>query len=228
MSTAMTVSIPGLNLPSTEVAGNYDDLTKGAAFLPQVMLFSSGKNILQGLIRPGRFGIKISDKEIQDLGDSIDVIPLARRPKAMDFSDREAIVTNYEDSSDEFKRIQATSAEQESGCMYGISFLVFERNSGKFLEYFFSSKSSRPEAKNVYPFLPKQGEDGQIELSVITIKANLIEKPKFSWHVPVVHKCSTPITNIPVDQIGAEIEKFVNAKSTQIEVVDKKAGGRKR
>ena len=91
---------------------------------------------------------------MDDLGDTIDIVPLARRPKALDMTDNEAIIVNYDPDSDEFKRIAAKSLEKESHCMYGPSFLVFERSRGLFLEFFCGNKSSRSEAKKVYPYLP--------------------------------------------------------------------------
>ena len=69
-------------------------------------------------------------------------------------TDSEAIIVNYDPDSKEFKRIAATSLEKESHCMYGPSFLVFERSHGRFLEFFCGNKSSRSEAKKVYPYLP--------------------------------------------------------------------------
>ena len=93
------------------------------------------------------------------LGDTIDIIPLARRPKAIDMTDDEAIIVNYDPEAAEFKRIAAKSLEKESHCMYGPSFLVFERSRGLFLEFFCGSKSSRSEAKKVYPYLPLSQAD---------------------------------------------------------------------
>src|SRR5690606_9917415 len=94
--------------------------------------------------------------KIQKIGDSMDVIVLARRVKALDMSDKDAIVTSYDRQSDEFKRIMAVadSGVQLSGCMYGVSFLLLERTTGWFVEYFFSSKSTRPIAAELYGFLP--------------------------------------------------------------------------
>ena len=42
-------------------------------------------------------------------------------------SDKEAIIANYDPTSDDFKDIAARSNENDSGCMYGTSFLVFEK-----------------------------------------------------------------------------------------------------
>jgi hypothetical protein len=69
-------------------------------------------------------------------------------------TDMDAVVVNYEPDSDEFKRIAVQSLGQKSHCMYGPSFLVFERSTGHFLESLCGTKSTRGQAKNIYPFLP--------------------------------------------------------------------------
>jgi hypothetical protein len=231
------LSIVDLNqLPSTQIGTNdaiYDDLAKGAEFLQRLQLYTKGKPIDKGLIRPGHYGIPESEEEITDLGDSIDVLVLARRPKALDMSDKEAIFVSYDNESAEFKRIAATSLEKESNCMYGPSFLVLERSSGKFLEFFCGSKSTRAEAKKIYPFLPLTAADiaarqltGQTPHGPLpmTLRSRLVEKGSWSWHVPVVAKCSVPFTNAPPSQrIVDEIVKFIAPKADGVERVENEA-----
>ena len=66
-------------------------------------------------------------------------------------TDSEAIIVSYDPDTEEFKRIAAQSMEKESHCMYGPSFLVFERSTASFLEFFCGNKSSRSEAKRFTP-----------------------------------------------------------------------------
>ena len=143
-------------LPSTQIGSDdqFADLAKSADYLGRLQLFTKGKAVNRKLVGPGNYGIPESEEEVDDLGDTIDIIPLARRPKAIDMTDNEAIIVNYDPDSDEFKRIAAKSLEKESHCMYGPSFLVFERSRGLFLEFFCGNKSSRSEAKKIYPYLP--------------------------------------------------------------------------
>ena len=63
-------------------------------------------------------------------------------------------MVSYDMESSEFKRIAAKSNEPESHCQYGPSFLVYERSTGRFLEFFCGNKSNRIEAKKLFPFLP--------------------------------------------------------------------------
>ena len=117
------------NLPSTQVGTDeqFAELAKSTEFLARLQLYTKGKAINKGLVRPGHYGIPASDEDVEDIGDEIDIIPLARRPKAIDMTDTDAVLVNYDPESEEFKRIAAQSLEKESHCMYGPSFLVFER-----------------------------------------------------------------------------------------------------
>lgn len=94
-------------------------MSRNTQFLGRLQLLSKGAVINEGLIPPGTYGIPESDKKIANLGKSIDILPLARRLKALDLSDKEAIVANYDAKSDAFKDIAARSEEQDSMCMYG-------------------------------------------------------------------------------------------------------------
>lgn len=227
------------NLPAVSrgTDDNFGDLSKGADFLGRLQLFSKGKAIDKELIAPGHWGIQVSDEEVTCIGKSVDVIPFARRPKAIDLSDKDAIVTNYDMESDEFNRIAQLSTVKDSNCMYGPSFLVFERSTGRFLEWFCGTKSTRPEAKKMYPFLTLTEEDikargleGQEPHGPLpfTMNIRLVEK-KFSWHVPVVVRCSTPFADGPPrKQIIFEMDRFLNPVDSGLEKVDDEESGRNR
>jgi hypothetical protein len=142
-------------LPATQVGSDeqFESMSRNTTFLGRLQLYSKGLPINEGLIPPGTYGIPESDKKIVKLGASIDIIPLAKRLKALDLSDKEAIAANYDATSDTFKDIAARSEEPESNCMYGTSFLVFERGTGRFLEFFCGNKSTRPIAGDIAAFM---------------------------------------------------------------------------
>ena len=244
MSTDTSTSLVPVNLdqlPSTQIGSDdqFADLAKSADFVGRLQLFTKGKAINRKLVGPGNYGIPESDDEVIDLGDTIDIIPLARRPKAIDMTDDEAIIVNYDPGTDEFKRIAAQSLEKESHCMYGPSFLVFERSTGRFLEFFCGNKSSRSEAKKVYPFLPLTQADIDAKAAAgndvsdlqphgplpITLKSRLVEKGTYSWHVPVVVKCSTPFAKMPpMERIVKEITSFLTIKDNGVERAQEQTG----
>jgi len=224
-------------LPSTQIGSDesYTELAKGGDFLKYVKLYTKGKPIDKGLIPPGHWGVPEADEEITDLGGAIDVLPLARRPKALDSSDKSAVIVSYDETTGAFQQIKAQSEVKDSGCQHGVSFLVFERSTGQFLELWLSSKSSRPEAKKIFPYLPlsqadidrKAAAGADVEGLVphgplpVTLKVRLAEnKRDQSWHVPVAVKCSTPIKLPTTAVVVREINKFLTIKSGGVEKVE--------
>jgi hypothetical protein len=223
MSTALSV-LDYTQLPSTQVGTDEQllSLAKSADFIGRLKLYTKGKMIDKNKIRPGHYGIE-EGEEVLDLTDSIDIIPLARKTKAIDMSDKDAIILSYDMNSAEFKRIQAQAQEKESNCMYGPSFLVIERSTGRFLEFFCGSKSTRGEAGKIYPFMTltadaieKMRANGQDVSKMephgplpLTLKSRLVEKGSYSWHVPVVQACSLAFDNLPtLEVVVAEINRF--------------------
>lgn len=223
------VSLDLSQLPSTQIGTDeaFADLAKSADFLGRLQLYSKGTAVNKRLIGPGEFGIPGSGEQVTVLGESADVLVLARRPKAVDLNDTEAIVESYDTTSELFKEIADRSLEQNSKCMYGPSFLVIERTTGRFLEFFCGTKSSRNAAGDVYPFCPLTPADIAAKAAngndvtglephgprAMTLRSKLVEKTGFSWHVPIVLPCSAPFKNLPAnDRIMAEIRKFTEVK----------------
>jgi len=223
-------------LPSTQIGTDdqFAELAKGNDYIGRMQLYTKSKANMKGLIPSGHYGIPESDEEIIDLGPTVDLLPLARRPKAIDMTDMEALVISYDMESEEFKRIAAKSAESDSHCQYGPSFLVFERSTKRFLEFFCGNKSSRIEAKKLFPFLPlsqadidAKAENGNAVGDLkphgpipVTLKTKVAENRKGTWHVPVVVMCASPFTTLPSDDIiRREITKFLTVKDNGVEKV---------
>jgi hypothetical protein len=216
------------NLPAVSMGSDagFDDLAKGADFLGRLQLFSKGNAVGRGLIAPGHWGVPEDADSITCIGKTVDCIPFVRRPKAIDLSDTEAIITNYDMESDEFQRIADESLKKDSGCMYGPSFLVYERTTGRFLEWFCGTKSTRSESKKIFPFLALSEEDiERRKLTGIephgplpfTMNIKFIEKKRFSWHAPVVVPCSTPFADINRKKLVFEMERFLNPSDAGVE-----------
>ncbi len=217
-------------LPSVELATDEElkELTKGTSFLQRVQLITKGKYVDTQKIGPGRFGVpQPGGEEILDLGEEIDILPLAVRPKALDMRDRDAIIAVYDMTLPEFERIKLAAAELNSSCMWGPSFLVVERSTGDFYEFFMGNKSARQESGKLRPFLPLGKEKaeaiGEEPHGPIpcTIKCRYIQRPTYGWHVPVVTKCSEPFSDLPtIENLRTEVEKFAAAKESGIERVN--------
>lgn len=216
-------------LPSVELATDEQlkELTKGTDFLQRVQLITKGKYVDTGKIGPGRYGVpQPGGEEILDLGPEIDILTLAVRAKALDMQDRDAIIAVYDMNLPEFERIKTLAAGPDSGCMWGPSFLVLERSTGNFYEFFMGNKSARQESGKLRPFLPLSREKAEAISEEphgpipCTLKCRYIQRKGYGWHVPVVTKCSEPFTNLPsLDSIRVEVEKFAAAKDNGIERV---------
>lgn len=219
----------GLNAASSLLA----ELTKSGEYLDRIQLFTKGAAIDKGLIPPGHYGVPNGDDSIRDLGTEIDILPLVCRAKALDLRDKDAIVTNYDPTSETFKVVKELGATQNSGCMYGLTFLIFERSTGKFYELFCGTKSMRTESSKIAEFLAMSKEDAaanEVASGIhreahgplaCTLKAKYVTKGNYGWHVPVCVKCSAPFTNLPPNErIQAEQEKFMALASTEIEKVE--------
>ena len=220
-----------VNLPAVteEKLNDLEAVAKGAEFLPRIQLVTKGKYVDEGKISPGRWGIpQPGGDEIIDLGDSLDVIPFDCRPKALDVSDRDAIVSSYDIKAAEFQRIK--TAPKNSGCMWGPSFLVLERSTGKLYELFFSNKSGRNEAGKLRPFLPTAANEGQPAPASLGIRYK--KTSEYGWHVPVITKCSEPFdpAAVKVDEaiIVAECKKFQNPDAGVEKVSEEEAKTSKR
>jgi len=187
---------------------DFDSLITSSSFLPRVQLFGANSNaVTEEKIGLGRFGLVKSKDDIEDLGKTLECLPIAWRFKAMQIADGE-VVSNYDHESDEFKRIQAESEETDSGAMYGIEFLLWIPDISGYATYFLSSKSSRREAKPLRALLGKAA----------SIEANLVKTKKYAWHAPKVSSSATPFTNIPDgESVRAELEKFKNPSSSKTE-----------
>ena len=162
----------------------------------------------------GHYGIPESDEEIIDLGDSMDLLPLARRPKAIDMTDMRGAG---------HRQLRSWNRRSSSGsppspekpirhCQYGPSFLVYERSTGRFLEFFCGNKSSRSEARNSFRSCRSRQADIDAKAAAgndvsdleaarpdpVTLEESKVaENGKGIWHVPVVVMCGTPFTKLP-------------------------------
>lgn len=216
-------------LPSTELMTEeqMQELSKGVDYLQRFQLVTKGKYVDTGKIKPGHYGIPLpGGEEIEDLGESIDILPLVVRAKALDMSDRDAVVAVYDMNDDAFKAIKARSSEKNSSCMWGPSYLVVERSTARCFEFFLGTKSARAMSGDFVHFLPlseataaKEGLDAHGSLPC-TLTARYAKKGDWGWHVPVITKCSEPFTNCPtIEKLREEMQKFIDAKDNGVQNV---------
>ena len=201
---------------SEEQLKSLEEVAQGSDFLPRIQLITKGKYVDTSKIGAGHWGIPLpGGDDIDDLGPKIDIIPIAYRPKGLDVSYKDAIIAVYDTEDPEFQRIKA--APKNTGCMWGPSFLVLERSTGKLYELFFGNKSGRNEAAKLRPFLLSQAP--------ASLGIRYKKMPDYGWHVPVITKCSEPFDEAAIkvtqEQINDELEKFQNPEKG-VQKVDEK------
>lgn len=234
MSNALTAASL-TSLPTTQKQVNLADFGGGGGFLGRLTLIASqSKLVAQGKIQAGHFGIPGAGDTVEDLGETVDILPLASRVKAMDISGEQPVAV-FDPDSDLFKDIVTRAETRDSGCVFGPSFLVFERNTGRFLELFLGNASGRYEAPKMGEFLPIN-EQQAAEFGVkargpqpCTVSADFVERGNKAWYAPKITRCSTPINNLPpIEQIIDEVTKFVNEGTEEATPEVAKTTGRKR
>lgn len=225
---------------STQV-GTDDDfagLGSSSQYLERLELKSKGALIDTGKVKPGHYAVIKSSQDADDLGDTIDILVLARKPKAIDMNDPEQIVVTYDRHGDVFKDIEQRAGTPNSRCQYGATFLIVERSTAKCYEFFCGSASNRREIATLSDYMPITAE--QIKARklegkkphgplALTLRSKRVENKKrgFSWFVPVPMPCNNPFTakQIPsTDTIREEIEKFLKPDERGPEVESGKKG----
>lgn len=194
----------GALVPMSDLGGDlmtdadFDKTVATSGFFSRVQLFSSNSKMVQeDKIKGGNFGLVRMKDQVEDLTRNFQCLPLAYTMKAMQILDG-SVTSVYDHTTNEFKEIQAKSDEQDSGCMWGVDFLVYLPDQKLFATYYLSSKTARKEAK------PLRGLIGH----AVTIASNLIKGKKFNWFGPVVSKSSTPFDVPDADSIRENVEKF--------------------
>jgi hypothetical protein len=195
----------------------FGEVSASGKWLPRVQLFGgTSTEVKRGKIPMAHYGMIYSKENIADLDNTFDFLPILWRPKAMELG--EEILSVFDPSTAEFKRICAKSEEKDSGCMFGPEFLIWVPTQSKFASLYLASKTSRKAAPAVRDRLGKP----------CTGKVEFIETKKYSWHGPVFVPCSTPFA-LPTDEaVAAETEKFNNPAASEVEKADEPTTTRKR
>jgi len=185
--------------------------TKSGDYLPRLQLMTANSDVCKG----GKFPINhyalIRDQNFQDLGEAVDILVISWRPKALEIG--ENVISVFKMEHAEFQRIQAKSAEQNSGCMYGPEFLIWIPAVKEFSTFFCGSKSSRREAPGIRALMAKAA----------TLKSRYVETKKFKWYTPAVIPCSTPFDAPDLVKLKEVVDKFNNPPETTVEVADEAA-----
>jgi hypothetical protein len=200
------------------VAAQDDDAfkaaTKSGDYLPRLQLLTANSKICKSGEFPINHFAIIRDQNNNDIGETVDIVVVAWRAKAIEIGDM--ILTSYNPKDDTFASIQEKSEEKDSGCMFGPEFLVWVPVADTFATFFMSSKSMRREAPSVRGFIKKAA----------TLKPQKIETPKYTWFTPTVHPCTSVIDPPDKDELLQEYEKFMNPPAQTVEKAPEEPEGK--
>lgn len=184
------------NLPATLLTqlgsdAYYASVASPKQTLPRIQLVTKGLYVDRGLVKSGHYALVDDCDDISDLGAAIDLLPLACRPKALD-TNGELSLCIYDETLPEFRDIAERAGEKDSGCMYGASFLVVERSTQRFCEFYLGNKSGREVVGEIRAFLPltkadikaRSLKDEPRNAQPTTLTSRLEKKGKYSWHAP--------------------------------------------
>ncbi len=190
----------------------FDSMTKGG-WLPRLQLMTANAEKCKKNEFPLNHYALVDGQTFNDLGETVDVLLLGWRPKALEIDDEILTVYNPEDA--EFQRIQGRAdTEKDSGCMWGFEFLVWIGGIRGFATFFCGSKSARKEAKNIKGMMSK----------AVTLRSHFIETKKYSWQACQAVLCSTPMDMPSTAAYKAELDKFNNPEVSTVEKVEETSG----
>src|SRR6185436_3266869 len=210
MSTALV--IPQVESSVDQSMEVFDQEAKSSDYLPRLQLLSGNSELCQnGTGRPGEY-VAVTNKQTNKLlGASLVCWPLGFRHKALN-TGGENPIASFDVKSKLYNEIKALSAVKDSGCMYGPEFLLFIPDFG-FCTYHMSSKTARNVSPDVQAILKNQ--------KPMVLTSKMIKKPRYTWPSPVANESSIYPELPPGDQMLIQLQKFLNPKSSNVEMADK-------
>ena len=172
---------------------------KGGDWLPRIQINDPGSDLTQqDIVKGGNFALIYSKDEAEDLTSEFDCIVMDATWKALDLSSQDEPMSVFDKDTDEFKRIAEQSEIRDSGCMWGMEFLIWISSIGKYATYFCSNKTARRESKNINRLVGHPA----------TLRTKYIKTKKYSWYGPKVTACSTPFDIPAKDDLVKEVKKY--------------------
>lgn len=207
---------------ATADAGNalIQAMAGSSAFLPRIQFLSGSSTKVKKKEFPSDHFAYITGKnKYDDLGEEFDCLVLAMRPKALDTSDPDGIITCFDPKIVDkkmtglFANIAERSSVKDSGCMYGPEYLLWVPAKKAFATMFFCNPSLRLESANI------QSKIGH----PVTIGYQFIETKSHEYNSPEIRECTT-VFDLPTQEaVNEECHKFLNPKvdASGVEIVSK-------
>ena len=166
-------------------------------------------------VNAGNFILRKSKTEFVDLGDSIDVLVVDWRPKAMRVDKAtNKIQFEFDKDSPAFQEIQEAAKNRNQGNFWGFEFLIYLGDYGEFANLF----CNNPTLQNV-----ARGELVHYLRKTATLKSTLLKKEStnFQWFAFSCSECTAPFqTPLDLDTLKGKTQKFKNPSAFVTETKD--------
>ena len=208
-------------LPSGVTDKDLDDLTKSSSFLPQLRVYGASSTLVkEGSFPMGHLGLYITSGNVLDLGEQVDSLVTACRPRAGIVSG-DSPISYYDMASPSFVETKERAMAKEEGFMVGLEYLLYFPSIIRWGLFFMGNPTLRRESANVKALLG----------CAATIKVKFINPStsKYSWHGVSAYQCTTPFDLPDMKEIEGMREEFRHPIDSSVELdTDSKSGGRER
>lgn len=190
---------------------NFKEVITSSSYLPRIQLCGSNSELAKnGTVPMGQYALIRSKDDVEILSSAFDFFAFSMRFKAMRMGDE--IHSYYDPQADEFKKIVAESETPDSGCVFGVEYLVWVPHTSEYATFYFASKSARRVAPAVRTYLK--------ERRFATAKSEFVKKQRYSWHAPVITACSMTYELPSVDEMQKQATTFANPPKNEVEKVE--------
>lgn len=189
----------------------FHSLASSKKFLPRVQLFGSASKLCKmGKFPIGHYGLVTGADKADDLGESLDMLVINVRAKALDTT-LDPPVSVFDRKHPEFQRIVDATEKPNSGCMWGPEYLVWLPMLKIYATFFFLNATMRREAANMHKLLG----------SAATAKVQFIESKSYGgWHGPLIVPCTTPFDLPEMEDLEKQVDTFTTPPALQVETVE--------
>jgi len=208
-----------LAIPQTQsLAPKYTDedvagMSTGGDYLPRLQLIGSNSGLAkEDKIAMGRFALITDNDNFKDLDKQVDVLVCSWRFKAMEIGE-DSVISVFDPTDPEFKRIRALSDVSDSGCMCGFDFLLWLPTEHCFAILYMASKS----AKREVPKLRTKINEEENKPGPATLTISLVKTKKYSWHVIKVQDCTVVFDLPEIEAVVTNVQKFQNPPKNEVE-----------
>lgn len=215
----------GENVPALIVATDESlAAVMASEYLPRFQVTQGMSKIVKAEICPQNvFAMQYAADRATNLGKEVNLLLISARPKALDTND--PVTEHFDVNAPGFKATQKQAMVKDSGCMFGVEFLIWLPNeggpNGTFASWFCGSKTSRREAPGILALMKNDDGTRKTDPSPITAKIRMIPGGKHTWPGTTTSPCATAFATLPdPEELAERVHKFNNPPASKVEKVE--------